>query len=355
MADRLAHEGFLGLTIMILAGDVGGTKCTLGLFVEEGPRLRSVFQRRVATKSYGGFEDLVGDFLEQAGELDAGTEQQQIEAAGFGLAGVVVDGSLHARNLPWILDVPALQRKLNLRKVVLLNDVSATAFSLERLSLNDLVILNQGVSEGRGTKAVIAAGTGLGEALLFWDGQQYQVAPSEGGQTDFAPRTDREIDLLRWLNKRLPHVSSEEIVSGRGFRRIHEFLNSTVRHPSFDALQGDAASEITQLALAKSCSVCMETLEMWTEIYGAEAGNLALRAMAVGGVYLAGGIAPKILSKLKDGAFFRAFCGNSKLAPVLARIPVVVVVNEDAPVLGAAYQALISSHAGDEPPRCDRG
>jgi glucokinase len=128
-----------------------------------------------------------------------------------------------------------------------------------------------------------------------------------------------------------------------------------VRHPSFDALQGDAASEITQLALAKSCSVCMETLEMWTEIYGAEAGNLALRAMAVGGVYLAGGIAPKILSKLKDGAFFRAFCGKSKLAPVLARIPVVVVVNEDAPVLGAAYQALISSHAGDEPPRCDRG
>jgi len=115
---------------MILAGDVGGTKCSLGLFVEEGPRLRSVFQRRVATRSYGGFEDLVGDFLEQAGELDAGTQQQQIEAAGFGLAGVVVDGSLHARNLPWTLDVPALKRKLNLRKVVLLNDVSATAFSL---------------------------------------------------------------------------------------------------------------------------------------------------------------------------------------------------------------------------------
>jgi glucokinase len=147
------------------------------------------------------------------------------------------------------------------------------------------------------------------------------------------------------MNQRLPHVSTEEILSGRGFRRIHEFLNPAVHHPCFDAPGGDAASEITQRALARSCSVCVETLDVWTEIYGAEAGNLALRALAIGGVYLAGGIAPKILTKLKDGTFLRSFCGKSKLASVLARIPVFVVVNEDAPVWGAAYQALISSHS----------
>jgi glucokinase len=332
---------------MILAGDVGGTKCSLGLFVEEGPTLRSVFQRRVATRGYGGFEDLVGDFLEQASRPVGNTFQPVIEAAGFGLAGVVVDGSLHAGNLPWVLDVSALARKLNLRKIVLLNDLIATAFSLDKLSSSDLAILNQGTSEGGATKIVIAAGTGLGEAILFWDGQQYQVAPSEGGQADFTPRTEREINLLGYLNKRLPQVSSEEILSGRGFRRIHEFLDPATHHVSFDGLESDAASEITRLALAESCSVCIETLQMWTQIYGAEAGNLALRTMATGGVYLAGGIAPKILPKLKDGTFFRAFCGNSKLASVLARIPVFVVVNEDAPVWGAAYQALLSGHASD--------
>jgi glucokinase len=330
---------------MILAGDVGGTKCSLGLFVKEGSALRSVFQRRLATRDYGGFEDLVGDFLEQAAGLGGGTLAHGIEAAGFGVAGVVVDGSLHAGNLPWVLNASALTRKLNLRNVVLLNDLTATAFSLDKLSLNDLATLNQGTSERQATKAVIAAGTGLGEAILFWDGQRYRVAPSEGGQADFAPRTEREIHLLNHMNQRLPHVSSEEILSGRGFRRIHEFLNRAVHHACFDAPGGDAASEIAKRALAQSCSVCVETLEMWTEIYGAEAGNLALRTLAIGGVYLAGGIAPKILTKLKDGTFLRSFCGKSKLASVLARIPVFVVVNEDAPVWGAAYQALISSHS----------
>jgi glucokinase len=151
---------------MILAGDVGGTKCSLGLFVKEGSALRSVFQRRLATRDYGGFEDLVGDFLKQAAGLGGGTLAHGIEAAGFGLAGVVVDGSLHAGNLPWVLNVSALTRKLNLRNVVLLNDLTATAFSLDRLSLNDLATLNQGTSERQATKAVIAAGTGLGEAFF---------------------------------------------------------------------------------------------------------------------------------------------------------------------------------------------
>ena len=328
---------------MILAGDVGGTKCSLGLFAKNGPTLRSVFQRRLPTRDYAGFEDLIGDFLEQAAGANKSAGIREIEAAGFGLAGVVVDGSLHAGNLPWVLNGSALAQKLHLNKVVLLNDLTATALSLDRLASNDFAILNQGTTEHRATKAVIAAGTGLGEAILFWDGQQYRVAPSEGGQADFAPRSEIEIQLLIHLNKQLPHVSCEEIISGRGFRRIHEFLNPSLRHSSFDAPESDAAREITLQGLAESCPICVETLEVWTEAYGAEAGNLALRTLALGGVYVAGGIAPKILTKLRDGTFLRAFCGKSKFASVLARVPISVVVNEDAPVWGAAYQALSSN------------
>jgi glucokinase len=327
---------------MILAGDVGGTKCNLGLFLKEGPALRSVFQRRLATRNYTGFENLIGDFLEQAALLGDSTLGQAIDAAGFGLAGVVVDGCLHAENLRWALDVPALTRKLSLKSIVLLNDLIATALSLDRLPSSDCVLLNQGTPEQNATRAVIAAGTGLGEAVLFWDGQQYRAERSEGGQGDFAPRNEREIQLLRHLMSRLPHVSCEEIVSGRGFRRIHEFLNPSVHHVTFETPEGNAASEITQRGLSQSCPVCVETLAFWTELYGAMAGNFALQTLAFGGIYVAGGIAAKILFKLKDGTFFQAFCGKSKLASVLARIPISVVVNEDAPVWGAAYQALMS-------------
>jgi glucokinase len=244
---------------MILAGDVGGTKCNLGLFLQEGLALRLVFQRRLATRDYAGFEDLVEDFLKQATAADENANAPAIDAAGFGVAGVVVDGRLYSENLPWVLDVSALTRKLNLKNIRLLNDLTATALSLERLSVNDLVALNPGTPAHHATRAVIAAGTGLGEAVLFWDGEQYQVAQAEGGQADFAPRTEREVQLLSHLRAQVPHVSCEEIVSGRGFRRIHEFLNPAVRHVSFESPEGNAASEITQRGLAQSCTVCVET------------------------------------------------------------------------------------------------
>src|SRR6202049_2660743 len=291
---------------MILAGDVGGTKCSLGLFEKQGFGLRSVFQHRFATRDYSGFEDLIGDFLERAAGANGSASGQEIEAAGFGLAGVVVDGSLQAGNMPWVLNQPALAEKLHLNNIVFLNDLEATALSLDKLPSNDFAILNQGIPEPNATKAVIAAGTGLGEAILFWDGQQYRVAPSEGGQADFAPRTEIEIQLLTHLKQQLPYVSCEEIISGRGFRRIHEFLRPSLRHPSFDAAEGDAAREITQQGLAQSCPVCVETLGLWTEAYGAETGNLALRTLALGGVYVAGGIAPKILGKVGGGRFVGA-------------------------------------------------
>lgn len=330
---------------VILAGDVGGTKCNLAIFQEAEGALQAVFQRRYATRDFSKFEDLIEHFRRQAAEQSTGVGGERISAAGFGVAGAVVEGRLHANNLPWALNPRALARRLevNVESIVLLNDVVATAWSLDRLPEKDFAVLNQGVPQPNATRALMAVGTGLGEALLFWDGQRCRVVPSEGGLAGFAPRTDREIQLLIYLKKRLPQVCCEDVLSGRGIRAIHEFLDPAVRHPTFDRSGVDSAREISEKACTQSCQVCVTTLNLWTEAYGSEAGNLAVRALALGGVYVAGGIAPKLLSTLKDGKFFRAFCDKTLLAPVLARIPIYVVLNEDAPVWGAAYQALEAS------------
>jgi glucokinase len=341
---------------MILAGDIGGTKCNLALLCEaEGATLQLVFQRRYATRDFSRFEDLIEHFRGQAAQSGGDIAGERIRAAGFGVAGAVVEGRLHANNLPWALNPEELAGKLdvNLNNIVLLNDVVATAWSLDKLPEKDLAVLNPGVAQPNGTKALMAVGTGLGEAFLFWDGRQYRMFPSEGGLASFAPRTDREIQLLVHLKKRLPHVCCEDVISGRGIRAIHEFLDSAVRHPSFDEPGADPAREISEQASSGTCQVCVETLDLWTEAYGSEAGNLAVRALAFGGVYVAGGIAPKILPKLRDGAFFRAFCDKTMLSPVLSRIPIYVVTNEDAPIWGAAYQALaaVLPHQKPQPQR----
>ena len=332
---------------MILGGDIGGTKCNLAIFQEEEAALQPVFQRRYATRDFSRFEDLIAHFLRQG----AKSGSHRIRAAGFGVAGAVVEGRLHANNLPWTLNSSELAQQLDisLENIVLLNDVVATAWSLDQLPAKDLAVLNQGVPQPNATRALMAVGTGLGEALLVWDGLRYRVFPSEGGFAGFAPRTDREIQLLASLKKRLPQVCCEDVLSGRGIRAIHEFLDPDVGHPSFNGAGGDSAREISENACAHSCRVCVEALDLWTEAYGSEAGNLALRALAVGGVYVAGGIAPKILPKMMDGTFFRAFCDKTKLSPVLARIPIYDVLNEGAPVWGAAYQALAAARSGELP------
>jgi len=342
---------------MILAGDIGGTKCNLAIFREgDGVTLLPMFQRRYATRDFSRFEDVIAHFRRQALEQGIDFASETINAAGFGVAGAVVDGRLHANNLPWDLNPLELARELgvNFENVVLLNDVVATAWSLDRLPAKDLAVLNQGVLQPNATRALMAVGTGLGEAHLLWDGQQYRVSPSEGGLAGFAPRTDREIQLLIHLKKRLSQVCCEDVLSGRGIRAIHEFLDPAVRHPSFDGSGADPAREISEKACTHSCQVCVATLDLWTEAYGSEAGNLALRALAFGGIYVAGGIAPKILPRLKEGTFFRAFCDKTLLSQVLARIPIYVVLNENAPVWGAAYQALIRSHASGGPRSKDK-
>lgn len=323
---------------MIISGDIGGTKCNLAAYLDHGGLLKLAFKKRYATRDFSSFEQLIETFAEHAVPA---VSNRSVTAAGFGVPGTVVDGVLHAAHIPWVLAADSLAARLKLprERVVLMNDLVATARGLQRLEPKDILYLNRGVDHPEDNIAVIAAGTGLGEAVLYWDGHGHRAAPSEGGSADFAPRSDREIAFLTFLKHRLSRVSCEELFSGRGFRPIHEFLAPDVTHDSFDRAAGESAAEITQNALNGSCPACVETLEFWTDAFGAESGNLALRVLAYGGVYLAGGIAVKILPILRKSSFCTAFADKGPLGPILQNIPIAVVLNEDAPILGAAYAA----------------
>ena len=326
---------------MILSGDIGGTKCTLVLFDSSESGLHPICRLSIPTRSSSG----IAEILEQFRDYAAGKaiqSQGKITRAAFGVAGTLVGDQVLSGNMPWGVDRTTIASTLDLdpHYVLLLNDLVASASSLSHLKGSDLLQLNEGKREPLAPMALIAAGTGLGEAVLFWNGERYQVSPSEAGLTDFAPRNDRELLLLQSMRHRMPRVCTEEIISGRGFKVIHQVIFPGVQHPFFDQPGVDAAAKITQQALAGSCQACAETLQIWTEAYGAEAGNMALRILPFGGVYVAGGIALKILPKLKDGSFVRAFSDKIQLSHQLASIPIYIVLDEDAPVLGAAYEAL---------------
>ena len=325
---------------MILAGDIGGTKCNLALYDMRGKSHQKIIDQRYESREFPTFDEMISKFLSDTHGETKAAGKHYIEAAGFGVAGPVIDHRVKATNLPWIVDRATLATQLGTPHVVLLNDLEATAHGLARMAPSELSTLNQGIPSPQSTQALLAAGTGLGEAILFWDGKQHLVASSEGGHTDFAPRTEREIELLRYMKKFNEFVSVELILSGRGFRTIHTFLNASVQHPSFEDPEADAAPEITRLALAGNCPVCVETLDLWVTIYGAEAGNLALKVLARGGVWVAGGIAVKIRKKMEDGAFFQAFCEKEKFAALMAQIPIRMVLNEEAPLIGAMSQAI---------------
>ena len=335
---------------MILAGDIGGTKSNLALMEKKGDGFRPVFIHRYPNHEYTRFEDIIDDFLGRGRDFLSASPPGRIVAAGFGIAGPVIGRGVRITNLSWGIDADSLERQLRTRHIVLLNDLEATGYSLACLAPEDLCTLNKGVPAPQGTQALIAAGTGLGEAMLMWNGSRYAVVPSEGGHTDFAPRNEKEIELLRYMKTMHEFVSFELIVSGRGFLTLHEFLNKGVRHPSFDEPAADPAPEITRLGLDGSCPVCVETLDLFVTLYGAEAGNLALKALARGGVFVAGGIAPKILPKIQEGRFFKAFCEKEKFQELLSHVPIQIVLNEEAPLLGAAAEAaareLVAANAG---------
>lgn len=325
---------------MLLAGDIGGTKSILILFSVEGCSLKPLFRLRLGTREFSSAVQLIENFFDRARQQRI--EIKDLSMASFACAGAVIDDRVVTNNLPWILDAASLAEalKLDSSRMLLINDLVAAAASLPHLADGDVLPLNDCVPKARAPKALIAAGTGLGEALLFWDGTHYRIFPSEASLTDFAPRNDREMLLVHSLRHRMPRVCCEEIVSGRGFRAIHQIIFPGVQHAWFDDPSVDPAVRITHQALEGSCSACVETLQIWTEAYAAEAGNMALRVLPFGGVYIAGGIALRILSKMKDGTFVRVFSDKSKLSRELARIPIYVVLNEDAPVLGAAHEAI---------------
>ncbi len=314
---------------MILAGDIGGTKTNLGMFDVQQGKLDRVAEKRYPSREHKGLEEIVADFVSVSGI--------KATAAGFGIAGPVVDNRVHTGNLPWVVDGAIMAKQLGLERVRLMNDLEAAAFGISVMGPADLETLHEGVSAPQAPRVVIAAGTGLGEAILFWDGTKHIPTATEGGHADFAPHTDQQVDLWKFIKARSEFVSNELILSGRGFKTLHEFLNPDVRHPGFDDPSIDPAPAITRMALTKECPVCVAALDLWVEIYGSEAGNLVVRSVARGGVYVAGGIAVKILPLLKNGRFAAALQDKEKMLDFLAQVPIHVVLDEECPLKGAAY------------------
>ena len=321
---------------MLLAGDIGGTKTNLAIF-EIGDKPEAKIQTTFKSGDYPSLEVIAQKFL-----ADTGTT---VTRAVFGVAGPVINGQSEITNLPWIISETTLADALHLPAVKLLNDLEAIAYAVPHLLPADLAALNseQMDTDLGGNKAIIAPGTGLGEAILFSQNSHYHVLASEGGHTDFGPKNPREIELLRYLQTKFDHVSYERVCSGKGIPNIYaSFENSRVAEASAQVTEAisqaaDATPVIIQAALAGTCKLCQATLDTFVSILGAEAGNLALKVMATGGIYLGGGIPPKILSKLQDGTFMTAFTNKGRFAKMLIRIPIYVILNNKAPLLGAAH------------------
>jgi len=320
---------------VIIAGDIGGTKTRLALY-EAGSSARTPLrEERFASGDYPSLEALVTSFL--------GSGPRPSDAA-FGIAGPVVDGKVKTPNLPWMLDAADLRHALKLDAVTLLNDLEAGAYGIFTLENDEFYTLNEGTLRHAGNKALIAAGTGLGQAILYDDGGHFHPLASEGGHADYAPRDELEIELLRYLIGRFGHVSYERVLSGPGLFNIYRFLKDVrgMEEPSWltERLSADdPGAVISKAALAGEAAICSEALNLFVSVYGAEAGNLALSAKSVRGLYVGGGIAPKILAKLKDGTFMRAFVDKGRYADLLAAIPVQVILNEQTALRGAAYYA----------------
>jgi glucokinase len=326
---------------MILAGDVGGTKTVLALFDEAGGELCPIHEATFPSKDFGSLEEILGRFLH--GEPD-----RRPRTACFGVAGAVIDGKCKTTNLPWELDERELAQSIGAPRAKLLNDLEAAAYGMLHLRPDELCPLNPHAQPRRkGNVAVIAAGTGLGEAMLYWDGQRHHPLASEGGHCDFAPQTDQEIDLLRYLRDKFDgHVSYERVLSGPGFYNVFSFLRDSGAYTETPALAdklgsgGDPNAAITELGLAGTDMLCVATLDLFCALYGAEAGNLALKCVAIGGVFVGGDIAPKMLSALKKGGFLHRFMDKGRFDGLMQGLEVNVALNPRTPLLGAAHYAL---------------
>jgi len=322
---------------MILAGDIGGTHARLAFFDATDGKFRLHSSSVFPSREYAGLDEIVARF--------AASSSVHADSACFGIAGPVRNGRVEASNLPWVVEGKRLAEELHLDHALLINDLEANAWGISTLEPGDVVALNQVKGTPIGNQAVISAGTGLGEAGMYWDGSRFRIFASEGGHSDFAPRSEIETDLLRYLRERFGHVSYERIVSGPGLVNIFHFLRDTGHgsEPSWlseEMQHSDPAVAISRAALEAKCPLCEQAVDIFVSIYGAEAGNLALKIMATGGVYLGGGIAPKMLPKLSGPLFMQSFISKGRMQSLMESIPVKVITNENAALMGAARCAV---------------
>ena len=324
----------------VLAGDIGGTKTRLGLFDAAGDDLRPLDERTFPSTDYSGLELIVAEFL---GESTGGCS-----AACFGVAGPITGRRMRTTNLPWVVDADALEEGSGIPAVRLLNDLEATAWGLPLVGEGALHVLNPGRVDAAGNGAVIAAGTGLGEAGIYWDGREMRPFGCEGGHASFAPTDELGEGLLRFIRRKYDPVSWERVLSGPGLADLYRFMLERAGRPApewFEEAEraGDPAAAMAGAGLEASCEVCAQTLELFARLYGEEAGNLALKLMAAGGVWVGGGIAPKILPVLAGGAFMAGFTAKGRMRPLLESMPVKVVLDDRAALLGAARCAVAAN------------
>jgi len=322
--------------MLLLAGDIGGTKTELALYEQAGGAALELASTRYDSRAHATFDRVLLDFL----------QGRRVDAAGLAVAGPVVDGRCKATNLPWELDEHLLSA-LIAAPVVLSNDFSATVLGIAELSPTDLEVLSAGERDPLGPIAVLGAGTGLGEAVALPLPQGLHVLPSEGGHADFAPRDEIEMDLLRFLRKRVGgRVSIERALSGPGLIAVHEFTRASglaASTPETEAQMrsGDVAEVISRRGISGEDPACARALELFVSLYGAEAGNLALKVLPTGGLFVAGGMAPKLIEVLRRGEFMRSLLDKGRMRPVLERVPVAVVMNPRIALLGARATASV--------------
>lgn len=326
---------------MVLAADIGGTKTNLGLFSEGKTRPRLERIKTFSSRNEPNLENIIARFMER--------QDRPVRGACFGIAGPVVKGRSKTTNLPWVVSEARIKKRFKWTRVSLINDLTATALAIPLLRRGEMYPLN-GNRQGRARNlALIAPGTGLGQALLVFEKGRYLPVPSEGGHADFSPGSEEEIELWRYLHGRFGHVSIERVLSGAGLHNIYSWLKASGRYkePPFLAKmirETDPAKAITQAAMAHKSALCKKALNLFVSILGAVSGNLALTGMATGGVYLGGGIPPKILPAIKEGLFMKAFTDKGRFKGLLEKIPVRVILNDKAALLGAAHSAMESDN-----------
>ena len=315
--------------MIVLAGDIGGTQTRIALYDVNGAQLTSLLEKTYSSTAYPNLDTIIEDFV--------CIEKFTAAAACFGVAGPVQQDHCNATNLPWKIDAQKIGRAIGIRHATLINDLEANAWGIQALAPNDLHVINPGNPPASGNACIISAGTGLGEAGLYWNGIHYQPYASEGGHCDFAASTEQEFRLLKFLQQRYDHVSWERVVSGIGVVNIFAFLiaDHGLSTPGWFECD-NAAAEISRKSLDGSCALCAETMDLFIRFYAAEAGNLALKTMATGGVYIGGGIAPKILQKFREPTFLETFKAKGRMTDLLGNIPVKVILNPQTALFGSA-------------------